>query len=288
MPPRPAARCQSAAGRELRGCCPRWAQCGRRAAGPARGSCHGAECCSERGRSAAQGEEPGRLQPVRVVNTAHFCLPEYSVAGIGLQCCHVAVFGQQTVLALGFLRYFAGGTLQTLCKSTHLVLLRASYSPASYPCLLNLCHQAWRRILDRPVCYAVVPGKNQRSQQNKARMHARLSAEPWRQCRSVYTVHTRAVTCFLIGRRSRRWALPLLLPLAALGFSASRCWRGAYSSPQNHGNRSALVPQLLVPLGLGRLGVGGVVLCVFSILQLFCQCLATLFLHSCTYWHCSF
>lgn len=32
---------------------------GRRAAGPARGSCHGAECCTERGRSATRGKSRG-------------------------------------------------------------------------------------------------------------------------------------------------------------------------------------------------------------------------------------
>lgn len=125
-------------------------------------------------------------------------------------------------------------------------------------------------ISDRPVCYAVVPGKNGRSQQNKAHMRARLSAEPWRQCRSVYTVRTRAVTCFLIGRCSRRWALPLLLPLAAVGFGAARCWRGAFSSPHSHRDCSALLPPLLAAHGVGRLGGGGVVLGgFFSVLQLF-------------------
>lgn len=67
-----------------------WAPCGRPGAGqlPRSGVLHG------EGTFGRSGKERGRLQPVVcVVNTAHFCLPECSVAGIGLQCCHVAVFG---------------------------------------------------------------------------------------------------------------------------------------------------------------------------------------------------
>lgn len=87
----------------------------------------------------------------------------------------------------------------------------------------------------------------------------------------MYTVRTRAVTCFLIGRCSRRWALPLLLPLAAVGFSAARCWRGAFSSPHSHRDCSALLPPLLAAHCVGRLGGGGVVLGVFF---LCCNCLS--------------
>lgn len=115
-------RCQSAAGRELRGCCPRWAQCGAPCSRPSAGQLPRGGVLHGEGTFGHSGEEQGRLQPVvRVLNAAHFCLPECSAAGIGLQCCHVAVFGQQTVLALGFLRYFAGGALQTLLQSTRLL-----------------------------------------------------------------------------------------------------------------------------------------------------------------------
>lgn len=115
-------RCQSAAGRELRGCCPRWAQCGAPCSRPSAGQLPRGGVLHGEGTFGHSGEEQRRLQPVvRVLNAAHFCLPECSAAGIGLQCCHVAVFGQQTVLALGFLRYFAGGALQTLLQSTHLL-----------------------------------------------------------------------------------------------------------------------------------------------------------------------